>query len=93
MQEEIVPLPVEKEVKKMNKNNIINFSHYFIKKRIIQEGKVYQNEIVGECFECEGNGILLDFDTDLICLSCDGDGYILLRKRKYKLNLTIRSIT
>ena len=41
----------------MSKSNIINFSHYFIKKRILEEGKVYQNEIVGECFECEGTGL------------------------------------
>jgi len=58
----------------LSKNNVINFSHYFIKRRILQEGKIYQNEIVGECFECEGNGVLLNFDEDLICLSCDGSG-------------------
>ena len=58
----------------MSKSNVIIFSQYFIKKRILEQGKIYQNEIVGECFECEGNGVLLNFDEDLICLSCDGSG-------------------
>ena len=29
----------------MSNNNVINFSHYFIKRRILQEGKIYQNAI------------------------------------------------
>jgi hypothetical protein len=41
----------------VSKSNVIIFSHYFIKKRILEQGKIYQNEIVGECFECEGTGL------------------------------------
>ena len=58
----------------MSKSNIINFSHYFIKKRILEEGKVYQNEIVGECFECEGTGLSKELKFESICISCDGTG-------------------
>ena len=45
-----------------------------MKKRIIEEGKIYQNEIVGECFECGGLGILTETYPETICLSCDGIG-------------------
>ena len=48
----------------MSKSNIVNFSHYFIKKRILEEGKIYQNEIVGECFECEGTGLSKELNFD-----------------------------
>ena len=58
----------------MSKSNIINFSHYFIKKRILEEGKIYQNEIVGECFECEGTGLSKELNFESICISCEGAG-------------------
>ena len=59
---------------KMKKSNVIIFSEYFVKKRIIEEGKIYQNEIVGECFECGGLGVLTETYPETICLSCDGIG-------------------
>ena len=58
----------------MSKSKIINFSKYFIKKRILEEGKIYQNEIVGECIECEGTGISKELNPEIICISCDGAG-------------------
>ena len=60
--------------KKKLKNNIIIFSDYFIKKRIIKEGKIYSNKVVGECCECDGNGIIFDPHTDMVCISCGGTG-------------------
>ena len=60
----------------MKKNNVILFSDYFIKKRIIEEGKLYCNEIVGECYDCEGLGInLVDYE-EIFCISCDGTGIV-----------------
>lgn len=56
------------------KNNIILFSEYFMKKRIIKEGKIYNNKIVGECCECGGNGIIFDPHIDMVCIGCDGTG-------------------
>ena len=45
-----------------------------LKKRILEEGKIYQNEIVGECFECEGTGLSKESNLEDICISCDGTG-------------------
>ena len=58
----------------MSKSNVIIFSHYFIKKRILEQGKIYQNEIVGECFECEGTELSKELNSEIICISCDGAG-------------------
>ena len=60
----------------MKKSNVIIFSEYFIKKRIIKEGKIYSNEIVGECVECNGEGIILESYPEEICIGCDGTGII-----------------
>ena len=60
----------------MKKNNVIIFSEYFIKRRIIKEGKIYSNEIVGECVECNGQGIILESYPEKICIGCDGTGII-----------------
>ena len=60
--------------KKKFKNNIIIFSDYFMKKRIIKEGKIYNNKVFGECCECGGNGIIFDPHTDMVCISCGGTG-------------------
>ena len=45
-----------------------------MKKRIIKEGKIYNNKIVGECCECGGNGIIFDPHIDMVCIGCDGTG-------------------
>ena len=58
----------------MSKSKVIIFSQYFIKKRILEQGKIYQNEIVGECFECEGTGLSKESNLEDICISCDGTG-------------------
>ena len=60
----------------MKKNNIIIFSDHFIKKRIIKERKFYNNEIVGECVECNGEGIILECYPEEICVGCDVTGII-----------------
>ena len=60
----------------MKKNNIIIFSDHFIKKRVIEEKKFYNNEIVGECVECNGEGIILECYPEEICVDCDGTGII-----------------
>ena len=60
----------------MKKSNVIIFSEYFIKKRIIKEGKIYSNEIVGECCDCNGLGISYETCPEMICISCDGTGII-----------------
>ena len=39
-------------------------------------GKSYSNEIVGECFECSGDGVVLAEDEIVECISCDGLGTI-----------------
>ena len=57
----------------MKKNNVIIFSEYFIKKRIIKEGKIYSNEIVGECVECNGEGIILESYPEEICVGFSDD--------------------
>ncbi len=62
--------------KKLIKNNIIDFSGKFKKKRILKEKKSYSNEIVGECFECLGDGVVLLEDEIVECISCDGLGTI-----------------
>ena len=60
----------------MKKNNVIIFSEHFIKRRIVKEGKIYCNEIVGECLECNGNGIILECYPEEVCIDCDGTGII-----------------
>ena len=45
-----------------------------MKKRIIKEGKIYNNKVVGECRECGGNGIIFDPHSDMVCISCGGTG-------------------
>ena len=62
--------------KKAKENNIIDFSEKFMKKRILKERKSYSNEIVGECFECSGDGIVLAEDEIVECISCEGVGTI-----------------
>ena len=47
-----------------------------MKKRIIEEGKIYNNDIVGECLECNGNGIILECYPEEVCIDCDGTGII-----------------
>ena len=70
----------------MKKNNVILFSDYFIKKRIIEEGKLYCNEIVGECYDCEGSGInLVDYE-EIFCTSCDGTGIVYYGKENINCN-------
>ena len=66
----------------MKKNNIIIFSDHFIKKRIIEEGKIYINELVGECCECSGEGFINEADIEMICIYCDGTGAIYHYKKK-----------
>ena len=66
----------------MKKNNIIIFSEHFIKKRIIEEGKIYINELVGECCECSGEGFINEGDTEMVCICCDGTGVIYHDKEK-----------
>jgi len=64
-------------MKKKNKqNNIIDFSEKFMEKRIRQEKKSYSNKIVGECFECSGDGIVLLDDEVIECITCEGTGVI-----------------
>ena len=63
-------------MKNNKNNNIILFSDYFMKKRIIEEGKIYNNDIVGECLECNGNGIILECYPEEVCIDCDGTGII-----------------
>ena len=65
---------MSKKTRRNNSNNLIIFSNYFIKKRIIEERKIYQNEIVGECFECQGLGHITEKNIEMICISCDGTG-------------------
>ena len=70
----------------MKKNNVILFSDYFIKKRIIEEGKLYCNEIVGECYDCKGSGInLVDYE-EIFCTSCDGTGIVYYGKENINCN-------
>ena len=70
----------------MKKNNVILFSDYFIKKRIIEEGKLYCNEIVGECYDCKGSGInLVDYE-EIFCTSCDGTGIVYYGKENLNCN-------
>ena len=72
--------------KMMKKNNVILFSDYFIKKRIIEEGKLYCNEIVGECYDCKGMGInLVDYE-EIFCISCDGTGIVFYGKENLNCN-------
>lgn len=47
-----------------------------MKKRIIEEGKIYNNNIVGECIVCNGNGIILECYPEEVCIDCDGTGII-----------------
>ena len=60
----------------MKKNNIIIFSEYFMRKRIINEGRIYNNEIVGECCECSGMGIITETYPETMCVGCGGTGII-----------------
>ena len=77
----------EKEIWKMiKKNNVILFSDYFMKKRIIEEGKLYYNEIVGECNDCSGIGITLVDNDELICISCEGTGIVYYGKENINCN-------
>ena len=70
----------------MKKNNVILFSDYFIKKRIIEEGKLYCNEIVGECYDCKGSVInLVDYE-EIFCTSCDGTGIVYYGKENINCN-------
>ena len=64
----------------MSKSNVIIFSHYFIKKRILEQGKIYQNEIVGECFEWGGTTLSKESNLEDIYISCDGTGTFYYRK-------------
>ena len=63
-------------MKNNKNNNIILFSDYFMKKRIIEEGKIYNNNIVGECIVCNGDGIILECYPEEVCIDCDGTGII-----------------
>ena len=64
-------------MKKKNKqNNIIDFSEQFMEKRIRQEKKRYSNKIVGDCFECLGDGMVILDDEVMECISCEGSGVI-----------------
>ncbi len=74
--------------KKLIKNNIIDFSGKFKKKRILKEKKSYSNEIVGECFECLGDGVVLLEDEIVECISCDGLGTIYYGEVNINWNLT-----
>ena len=38
--------------------------------------KFYNNEIVGECVECNGEGIILECYPEEVCIDCDGTGII-----------------
>ena len=60
--------------KKTKENNIIDFSEKFMEKRVRKEGKSYSNEIVGECFECMGEGLVFEEGEIMTCISCDGGG-------------------
>ena len=73
----------------MKKNNIIIFSKHFIKKRIIEEGRTYINELVGECCECSGEGFIYESDIEMVCICCDGTGVIYYDKKKLNWNIKI----
>ena len=75
--------------KKSKKNNIIDFSKKFMERRVRKEGKSYSNEIVGECFECMGEGLVLEEGEIMTCISCDGAGTIYYGKKNINWNLTI----
>ena len=76
-------------MKKKNKDNVVQFSCYFIKKRILQDGRLYENEVVGECDECLGSGVLPDITPELVCTSCEGAGIIYYGKENINWNLII----
>ena len=40
------------------------------------EGALYENEVVGECDEFLGSGVLPDITPELVCTSCEGAGII-----------------
>tara|TARA_B100001057_G_scaffold52640_1_gene46816 strand:- start:200 stop:427 length:228 start_codon:yes stop_codon:yes gene_type:complete len=71
----------------MKKNNIIIFSEHFIKKRIIEEGKKYINELVGECCECNGEGFINESNIEMVCICCDGTGIIYHDNEKLNCNI------
>ena len=75
--------------KKTKENNIIDFSEKFMEKRVRQERKSYSNKIVGECYECLGEGIVLVDDEIMECISCEGVGTIYYGKENINWNLTI----
>ena len=75
--------------KKSKENNIIDFSEKFMEKRVRQERKSYSNKIVGECYECLGEGIVLVDDEIMECISCEGVGTIYYGKENINWNLTI----
>ena len=75
--------------KKSKENNIIDFSEKFMEKRVRQERKSYSNKIVGECFECLGEGIVFEEDEIMECISCEGTGTIYYGKENINWNLTI----
>ena len=47
-----------------------------MRRRIIDEGKIYNNEIVGECCECSGMGIITEPYPETMCAGCGGAGII-----------------
>ena len=47
-----------------------------MEKRIRQEKKRYSNKIVGDCFECLGDGMVILDDEVMECISCEGSGVI-----------------
>jgi len=49
-------------------------------RRIVNEGKIYCNEIVGECLECNCNGIILEYYPEEVCIDSDGTDIIYFRK-------------
>ena len=69
--------------KKTEENNIIDFSEKFMEKRVRQERKSYSNKIVGECYECLGEGIVLVDDEIMECISCEGVGTIYYGKENF----------
>ena len=73
----------------MKKSNVIIFSEHFINRRIIKEGKIYSNEIVGECCECSGLGISTETGSEMICIGCDGTGIIYYGKENINWNIKI----
>ena len=40
------------------------------------EGEIYNNEIVGECCECSGMGIITETYPETMCVGCGGTGII-----------------